>query len=255
MDARGIERFPPIPDPQEAGGLFEGTLAQARDAAFFGGEDFSGFELAKTAARRVLALEGAPEFEAPWPFKDEAGAFRPALLYRQQGRGRLLVWTSAFDLGSSDLAAKPVFAPLMALNVKKLFGLAAPEPQAAVVGGTFEGRLKGADRARVAVTAPGGERSYVFAEGGVFRYGLTGAPGLYRWSAPPETGTFAVNLDHGKGESRLLPAKAAPWRILRPEDPAADFRSALYGVEISQLLLFLALAFLLAEFLLSRKAL
>jgi hypothetical protein len=64
-----------------------------------------------------------------------------------------------------------------------------------------------------------------------------------------------VNLDHAKGESALVPAKAPPWRLLRPEEPAADLKGALYGVEISQFLLFLALAFFLAEFMLSRKAL
>lgn len=234
------------------GGFF---LAQARGSAFFGDEDFSGFDLSKTAARRIMALDGASAGGAPWLFRDESGGVRPALLYKQYGRGRLLVWTSSFDLGGCDLAAKPVFAPFMAFNIRKLLGMAAPEPRSAAVGGVFEGRLKGADRARVAVTAPDGGRSYVFAEGGAFRYGLTPRPGVYRWSAPPEAGAFAVNLDHGKGESGLVPAKSPPWRLLRPEEPAADFRGALYGVEISQFLLFLALALFLAEFTLSRKVL
>ncbi|MBI4351677.1 MAG: VWA domain-containing protein [Elusimicrobia bacterium] len=240
----------------KSAGLLDGkfSLAQARDAAFFAGEDFSGFDLSRAAAGRLAALEGAAE-ETPWSFRDEAGLNYPALLSKRQGKGRLLVWTSSFDLGSSDLPAKPVFAPFMALNMKKLFGLAEPEPRSAPLGGLYQGRLKSADRARVAVTAPDGARSYVYSEGGVFKYGLTALPGLYRWSAPPEAGVFAVNLDHGKGESALPAAKRPPWRILRPEEPAEDFRSALYGVELGQALLFLTLAFFLAEFLLSRKAL
>lgn len=234
------------------GGFF---LTQARGSAFFGEEDFSGFDLSKTAVRRIMALDGAERRDAPWLFRDESGGVRPALLYKQHGRGRLLVWTSSFDIGSSDLAAKPVFAPFMAFTLRKLLGMAAPKPRSVTVGGVFEGRLTGEDRAKVAVTSPDGARSYVFAEGGVFRYGPASRPGVYRWSAPPEAGAFTVNLDHGKGESGLVPAKAPPWRLLRSEEPAADFRSALYGVEISQFLLFLALAFFLAEFMLSRKVL
>ncbi|MBU2575260.1 MAG: BatA and WFA domain-containing protein [Elusimicrobia bacterium] len=239
------------------GGFIDGkfTLAQVRGSAFFDGEDFSGFDLAKATARRILLPDGTSDFEVPWNFKDEAGASYPALLYKQQGKGRLLVWTSSFDIGSADLPAKPVFAPFMAFNVKKLFGLAAPASRSAPVDGLYEGRLKNGDRIRVAVTAPDGTKAYVFAEGGAFKYGLTSRPGLYRWSAPPETGVFAVNLEHKKGESALLAAKNPPWRILRPEEPVADFKNALYGVEISQFLLFLALAFFLAEFLLSRKVL
>ncbi|MDO8803364.1 MAG: BatA and WFA domain-containing protein [Elusimicrobiota bacterium] len=231
------------------------SLAQTRDSAFFDGEDFSGFDLPKAAAGRIVSLEGTTGFETPWNFKDEAGALYPALLYKQQGKGKLLVWTSAFDLGFADLPAKPVFAPFMALNVKKLFGLAEPAAGSVPVDGTYEGRLKSADSARVSVTAPDGAKSYLFSEGGTFKYGLTSRPGLYRWSAPPEAGAFAVNLDHGKGESALLAAKRPPWHVLRPEEPVADFKSALYGVEIGQFLLFLALAFSLAEFLLSRKVL
>lgn len=233
----------------------EFSLAQTSGTAFFSGGDFSGFDLSKAAARRLAPLEAAPDFETPWTFRNGAGAAYPALLYKRQGKGRLLVWTSSFDIAFADLAAKPVFAPFMALNLKKLFGLEEPQPRSATVDGIYEGRLKTADSARVAVTAPDGTKSYLFSEGGTFKYGLTARPGLYRWSAPPETGVFAVNLDHGKGESALLPAKRPPWRVLSAEEPAADFKSALYGVEISQLLLFLALALLLAEFLLSRKAL
>ncbi|MBI4800894.1 MAG: BatA domain-containing protein [Elusimicrobia bacterium] len=241
----------------KCGGFSDGkfSLAQVRGSAFFDGEDFSGFDLSKATARRILLLDGASGFEVPWNFKDEAGVSYPALLYKRQGKGRLLVWTSSFDLGLADLPAKPVFAPFMAFNVKKLFALAAPASRSAPVDGLYEGRLKSGDRVRVAVTAPDGAKAYVFAEGGTFKYGLTSRPGLYRWSAPPEAGVFAVNLDHRKGESALLASKNPPWRVLRPEEPAADFKSALYGVEISQFLLFLALAFFLAEFMLSRKAL
>ncbi len=239
----------------KSGGVLDGkfSLAQARDAAFFAGEDFSGFDLSRAVAGRIAALEGTSHFETPWNFKDEAGNTYPALLYKQQGKGRFLVWTSSLDLGFADLPAKPVFAPFMALNVKRLFGLAEPELRSAPVGGIYEGRLKSADRVRVAVTAPDGAKHYLFSEGGAFKYGLTSRPGLYRWSAPPEAGMFAVNLDHRKGESALLAEKHPPWRVLRPEEPAADFKSALYGVETSQFLLFTALALLLAEFLLSRK--
>ena len=45
---------------------------------------------------------------------------QPALIERQVGAGRLLVWTSGFDLAWNDLALKPVFLPFVHQTVRTL---------------------------------------------------------------------------------------------------------------------------------------
>jgi hypothetical protein len=167
----------------------------------------------------------------------------------------VLVWTSSLSLPGTDLAAKPVFAPFMAAILRHLYGVRPPKLLQARVGGVYEGALENADTVKVEITSPSGVKSYVPARNGFFKYTLTDAPGLYSWSAPPESGTFAVNLDAGNGESDLLPERFPPWIPLPGGAPVEAFKSAVYGVEIGQFLLFLALVLFLAEFLLSRRAL
>jgi hypothetical protein len=56
--------------------------------------------------RAVTAVPGAQVLAR---FDDGA----PALLERRVGRGRVIVWTSALDVGWNDLALKPVFLPFI----------------------------------------------------------------------------------------------------------------------------------------------
>ena len=249
----------------KAGETFEREffLGLPEPAGGFEGVEFSGFELGRISVARAAAFEAPQGFEALWNFRDpssfapafSSGAAHPALFGGVSGRGRVLVWTSSFSLPGTNLASKPVFAPFMAAVLRRLYGVRPPKLLQARIGGVYEGALENTDNVKVEITSPSGAKSYVQARNGVFKYTLTDAPGLYLWSAPPESGTFAVNQDAGNGESSLEAERFPPWLQLPGGAPVEAFKSALYGVEIGQFLLLLALVLFLAEFLLSRRAL
>jgi hypothetical protein len=231
------------------------SLAAPEAGGGFEGSDFGGFDLNRVKTARIVRLSAPPAFETLWNFREPSGAVYPALFGGRRGKGRVLVWTSSLSLPCTDLAAKPVFAPFMSACLRRLCGVKPPRLRQAVVGGVYTGSLENTDSVKVAVTAPDGTRNYVLARDGVFNYTLTDSPGLYSFSAPPESGTFAVDLDAENGESSLEPETFPPWTVLAGDDPVEEFKSAVYGVEIGQFLLLLALAAFLAEFLLSRRAL
>ena len=60
----------------------------------------------------------------------DAGA--PALLERQVGSGRVLLWTSTFDLAWSDLPLKPVFLPFVHRAARHLSAYTEPTPWSTV---------------------------------------------------------------------------------------------------------------------------
>ena len=229
------------------------SLAAAEGSTI--GAELDGFNLQRVKTARVVRLSAPPAYETLWNFRDPSGAAIPALFGGRRGKGRVLVWTASLDLTCTDLAVKPVFAPFISACLRRLYGVKPPRLRQALVGGAYAGSLENNDDVKVAVTAPDGTRSYVLARDGVFNYTLTDRPGLYSFSAPPESGTFAVNLDAANGESSLEPETFPPWSALAGDDPVEAFKSAVYGVEIGQFLLLLALAAFLAEFLLSRRAL
>jgi len=230
-------------------------LAAPDAAGGFEGADFSGFELRRVKAVRITRLEAPPSFDTLWNFRESSGAAYPALFGGRRGKGRVLVWTSSFNLPYTDLAAKPLFAPFFSACLRRLYGVKPPSLRQAVVGGVYAGSLENTDSVKVAVTAPDGSRSYVLARDGVFNYALNDNPGLYLFSAPPESGTFAVNFDAANGESSLEPETFPPWAVLPGNEPVEAFKRVVYGVEIGQFLLLLGFAAYLAEFLLSRRAL
>ena len=87
----------------------------------------------------------------------ETGA--PALLERQVGSGRALLWASTLDLNWSDLPLKPVFLPFVHRAVRYLSAYVEPRPWL-TVGEVLDVSLRaGAEAAggRVAVT-PSGQR-------------------------------------------------------------------------------------------------
>jgi hypothetical protein len=233
------------------------SLAAPEAGGNFEGADFDGFDLNRVKTARIAGFSAPPAFETLWNFREPSGAVYPALFGFRRGKGRVLVWTSSLSLPSTDLGAKPVFAPFMSACLRRLYGVKPPRLRQAVIGGAYAGSLENTDTVKVAVTAPDGTRSYVLARDGVFNYTLTDtdSPGLYSFSAPSENGTFAVNLNAANSESSLEPETFPPWTELSGSDPVEEFKSAVYGVEIGQFLLLLALAAFLAEFLLSRRAL
>ena len=64
-------------------------------------------------------LTAAPDARVLARFDDG----QPALVERAVGRGRMLVWTSGFDLAWNDLALKPVFLPFVHQLVRTLADL------------------------------------------------------------------------------------------------------------------------------------
>lgn len=93
--------------------------------------------LTRMTARRILTFEAFKESEnvrilARW----EGG--HPALVERRVGRGRVLVWTSTFDLGWGNAPIQAAFMPLM----QRIVGL---------LGG---GEVGGGERIEVAVGEP-----------------------------------------------------------------------------------------------------
>ena len=92
----------------------------------------------------------------------------PALLERQVGGGRVLLWASTLDLNWSDLPLKPVFLPFVHRSVRHLSAYVEPRPWL-TVGEVLDlspraGAAPGG--ARVAVT-PSGDRVPVDAESAV----------------------------------------------------------------------------------------
>jgi len=220
----------------------------------FKGADFSGFDLRNVKISGLAGFGNIPRgFAAAWNFNDPSGAARPALYSGRRGRGNVLVWASSFSLPYTDLGAKPLFAPFMSACLRHLYGVRPLKRRETLVGRVYEGSLENTDNVKVAVTAPDGSRSYVLARDGVFKYNLTDVPGIYAWSALPENGNFAVNMDGGSGESSLEPEPSPPWTLISAAAPVENFKNLVYGVETGQFLLIIALLCFLAEFMLSRR--
>ena len=81
----------------------------------------------------------------------------PALVERRVGRGKVVVWTSTFDVAWNDLALKPVFLPFVH-RVGANLAAYTQRPASLTVGDVFSGREPGVkNEGRVALT-PSGER-------------------------------------------------------------------------------------------------
>jgi len=231
-------------------------MAAPESSSGFESADFAGFDLRRAGVSRAVSFDAPSQnFAVAWYFKDPSGASYPALYSGRRGRGRVLVWTASLSLPYSDLAAKPVFAPFLSVCLRQLNGVQPPRLKRAVLGGTYEGTLENRENVKVAVTSPAGGKTYVLARDGTFKYALTDRPGIYSWTAAAEAGTFAVNPDPENGESSLEPELFPPWLTLSGDAPVEAFKGAVYGVEIGQFLLLLALLFFLGEFFLSRRLL
>jgi hypothetical protein len=79
------------------------------------------------SAARIYGYRAVePEASSQVLARFDAGA--PALLERQVGSGRVLLWTSTLDLSWSDMPLKPVFLPFVHRAARHLSGYSEPPP-------------------------------------------------------------------------------------------------------------------------------
>lgn len=107
------------------------------------------------SSARVYAYRASkPAADAQVLARFDDGA--PALIERRVGLGRVLLWTSTFDLEWTDLPLEPVFLPLVHRMVRYLAEYR-ERPASLTVGHLLEIGPGTSDKERV-VLAPGGER-------------------------------------------------------------------------------------------------
>lgn len=140
----------------------------------------------------------------------ETGA--PALIERQVGRGRVLLYTSTVDRDWTDLPIQPAFLPLMQQSVRYLARapLRETEPPT-LIGQPRDIKLQAGD-SRVEVTLPSVQKRLFERLGGrqLLPFGDTIEAGFYRVSAASDTGAwkpraaefFVVNVDPQESDLR-----------------------------------------------------
>jgi len=162
----------------------------------------------------------------------------PALLEREVGEGRVLLFTSTLDRDWNDLVIRPVFAPLIRQIVRHL---------------ARRGRVAAPVDVRVGEPCPlpsDGEARVARPDGSEDRasgaaYGRTDVPGFYRITLPDGTEAgCSVNVD--TRESDLRRAAAPP----QPKKPSTSQRHA---TPVAHAFAALLLAFLFTESLLTRR--
>lgn len=132
----------------------------------------------------------------------------PAMLARQVGSGRVLLWASTLDQAWSDLPIKPVFLPFVHRAVGHLAAYREPQPWV-TVGQVLEASASGRPRdqagSRVVMT-PGGERSAVADEGdGVLELREQGFYEIR--GAASDVTVVASNVDPAEGDLTPLDPK------------------------------------------------
>lgn len=144
----------------------------------------------------------------------ESGA--PALIERQLGRGRVLLFTSTIDRDWNNLPIQPAFLPLLQQTVRYLSHapLRDSEP-AAVIGQPRDIRLQAGDT-RVEVSLPSGKKRLFERLGGrqVLTFNDTIEPGFYRVAAAGDSGLlrprpaefFVVNVEPSEADLQPPPA-------------------------------------------------
>lgn len=242
------------PSPLPSGALRRENLPASRGGRPF---DWKEFEWGNVAVRRRYPMTPG-EGSQVW-LRDPLG--EPLLLSGDFGRGRVLLWASALDVGWSNLALKPVFTALLDTGLCHLTGFGGRSLWRGLRVGEPLERVWGPKEsvpARVEVTAPGGGRTSLLVRERRISYPHTRTPGLYflRSLAGEEGASaeaYAVNADRSGPEGDLRPWEP-PWRLLRPQALREDYLSAVYGREARTWALGLALLMLLAEsWLASRK--
>ena len=130
----------------------------------------------------------------------------PALIERQVGNGRALLWGSTLDLAWSDLPLKPVYLPFIHRSMQYLAGYREPSPWL-TVGQVFDADGAGAGSGQRAAITPSGRRVALDDEGGPVIelaeqgfYEIRQRPGQ---SGESEAAVVASNVD--PAESDLTP--------------------------------------------------
>ncbi len=195
------------------------------------------------------------------------GGGDPAVWECVRGRGRVLVFAAAPDLESGDIPLSPMFLPLMHTSVSYLAASGeAPGADEHLVGApiAFAVAQAGLDESQLAIKDPAGEslkpaigeRTSGEVQVGFDRPARPGFFRLYRDTT--HVGEVAVNVD--TRESNLTASTLADKRpkavsvVKAGESFRTDLREAKEGREIFAAFLLLAVAALVAESVLGRKA-
>ncbi len=153
----------------------------------------------------------------------ESGA--PALIERQLGRGRVLLFTSTIDRDWNNLPIQPAFLPLLQQTVRYLSHapLRDSEP-ATAIGQPRDIRLQAGDT-RVEVSLPSGKKRLFERLGGrqVLAFTDTIEPGFYRVAAAGDSGVlrprpaefFVVNVEPSEADLQPPP----PGRLAALQRP------------------------------------
>jgi hypothetical protein len=168
--------------------------------------------------RRALAAEALPGARVLARFDDGGPAWLAAPAGAGPRRGTVLVMTSGWDLGDSQLALSSRLPPL-------LWGLL----DASAGGGAAAGQLFVGDPLPVAVSPAGGEAaarvhtpdgSDVSLPAGARAFTATDQPGLYTLAGPQPI-TFAVNVPPAESQTAPLPIEALERLGIPTSDGAA----------------------------------
>jgi hypothetical protein len=134
----------------------------------------------------------------------------PALLERKVGAGRVLMWTSTFDLEWNDLAVKPVFLPFVHTVTKYLADFGEP-PASLTVGQVIPAPRKAgphgasANRGGTIAIAPSGARVTIETEDGALELGEQGFYDVRTQGAGPDSATaLASNVDLAESDLAAL---------------------------------------------------
>jgi len=227
---------------------------------------FTKEELELLSRAKVRSYVGARGV-APDSVLAYVGGGDPAVWECVRGRGRVLVFAAAPDLESGDIPLSPMFLPLMHTSVSYLAAsgeapgadehlVGAPIAFAVAQAGLDESQLTIKDPAGESLKPAIGERTSGEVQVGFDRPARPGFFRLYRDTT--NVGEVAVNVD--TRESNLTASTLADKRpkavsvVKAGESFRTDLREAKEGREIFAAFLMLAVAALVAESVLGRKA-
>jgi Mg-chelatase subunit ChlD len=133
-----------------------------------------------------------------------------ALMERKVGAGRVLMWTSTFDLEWNDLAVKPVFLPFVHTITKYLADFSEP-PASLTVGQVIPAPRKGGghgaatNRGGTIAIAPSGARVAIETEDGALELGEQGFYDVRTQGAGADSATaLASNVDLAESDLAVL---------------------------------------------------
>lgn len=219
--------------------------------------------LSRAKVRTYTAARGV----APDSALAYIGGGDPAVWECVRGRGRVLVFAGAPDLGTGDIPLSPMFLPLIHTSVTYLASTSeAPGADEHYVGApiAFTVSQTGLDESQLAIRDPAGESlkpAIGERSAGEVQVGFDrpAHPGFYRlYRDTTRVAETAVNVD--TRESNLATSSLANERpksvsIVRAgESFRTDLREAKEGREVFAAFLLLAVAALVAESVLGRKA-